>query len=427
MTFRILTLLCRLCGIVLLLGRPSLYGSDQIPGAPSPHPIVIRGATLHPVTSDVIENGTLIIVDGKISALGKDLPLPESAVVIDAAGADVYPGFIDAYARIGTVELPSVRASVDDAETGLYNPNVKVKSAINPDSELIPVSRRTGVLLALAAPRGGTISGHASVIQLDGWTNDDMALVPEAALVISLPSPGSSAERTLREFLDQARRYDKAVSSGSNPRHDLKLAAMRPVLHREIPVVIRANRWNEINHAVAFAVEQNLRLIIRGGEDAPICADLLRQHDIPVMVEGTHRLPTRSDAPYDTGYALPAKLNALGIRFCLTGGEAAGHGNVRNLPFQAGTAVAYGLSPEEAIRAITFAPAQILNIDQRVGSLEPGKDATLFLCEGDPLEVVSSVKAAWIQGRPVELDDRQEQLHRKYQQKYQQRARLPQK
>lgn len=417
-------LLCRLCGIILLLGQQTARGSDQIPGAPSPHPIVIQGATLHPVTSEAIENGTLIIVDGKISALGRVLPVPENAVVIDGGGQHVYPAFFDAFARIGTTELPSVRASVDDAETGTYNPNVKVKAAINPDSELIPVSRRTGVLLALAVPRGGTISGHASVIQLDGWTNDEMTLIPEGALVMNLPSAGSSTERTLREFFEQARRYDKAVSAGANPRHDLKLAAMKPVLHQEIPVIIRANRWNEINHAVTFAVEQKLKLIIRGGSEAPMCADLLKQYDIPVMLEGTHRLPVRTDEAYDASYTLPAKLSELGIRFCLTGGDAAGHGNVRNLPFQAGTVVAFGLSHEAAIHSITLAPAQILNIDSRVGSLEPGKDATLFLCEGDPLEIVSSVKAAWVQGRPVDLDDRQEQLLRKYQKKYQQRATL---
>jgi imidazolonepropionase-like amidohydrolase len=412
----------------------SSLGNPEIPGAPQKGPIALTNAAIYPVSGPAIEKGTLVFNGGKITAIGKEVKIPEKAEVIDLAGKRVYPGLFEALSILGLVEINAVRATNDFQEVGLVNPNVRAIVAVNPDSELIPVSRANGVLLALTAPSGRLVAGRSAVIQLDGWTWEDMALARgDAALHIywpraARPLPGGQAEESgpkpdegldkLREALADARAYATARAADLEFPRDARWESFQDVLSGKLPVIVHADEMRQITAAVAFAEREKLKLIIAGGYDAADCAPLLKKHDIPVIVGGVYRLPLRRGDAYDAPYSLPARLSAAGIRFCIAGVERHGASNVRNLPYHAATAVAYGLSAEEGLKAITLYPSQILGVASRVGSLEVGKDATFFVADGDPLETPTQVSAAWIQGRKVDLNNRHERLYRKYEEKY---------
>ena len=233
--------------------------------------------------------------------------------------------------------------------------------------------------------------------------------------------------RELRELFDQARNYRKLRELPiAYQAVDLRLEGLGEVVTEKVPLMVRADQLADIQSAVAFAVEQNVRLIIVGGYDAPLCAELLKKHDVPVIVSAVYRLPLRKSDPDDHAYTLPARLQAAGVRFCISSADRSETWNSRNLPFHAGTAVAFGLPADEALKAITLYPARILNVAVRVGSLEVGKDATVFVCTGDPLDTRSAISAAFIQGRPIDLSSRQTRLYEKYKLKYeQQKQALP--
>jgi len=392
----------------------------QVPGPEARGPVAIVGATLHPVAGPAIDNGTLVFERGRIVALGATVEVPAGAERIDGRGKQVYPGFLQFGGQLGLVEINSIRATQDAVESGEFNPNVRAQVAVNPDSELIPVTRANGVLLALTMPSGGIVSGTSAVLQLDGWTWEQMTLRAPAALHVQWPPGG--VER-LEQMFDEARRYQRAREAGTlEEGADLRWEAMLPVLRGELPMVVATDSRVQIQSAVAFADRHRLRLVIFGGYDAVECASLLRDRDIPVVVPAVFRLPRRRSDPFDAAYTLPDRLRQAGVRYCIAGGDRFDASNLRNLPYHAATAVAYGLPRDEAIRAITLYPAQILGIADRVGSLEPGKDATLFVVEGDPLEAESQIASAFIQGRRVDLDNRHTRLWRKYQEKYRQQA-----
>jgi imidazolonepropionase-like amidohydrolase len=392
----------------------------QVPGPETRGPVAVVGATLHPVSGPAIENGTLVFERGRIVALGEAVEPPTGAQRIDGRGKHVYPGFLQVGGQLGLVEINSIRATQDAVETGEFNPNVRAQVAVNPDSELIPVTRANGVLLALTMPSGGIVSGTSAVLQLDGWTWEQMTLKAPAALHVQWPPGG--VER-LEQMLDEARRYQQGREAGTlEEGADLRWEAMLPVLRGELPIVVATDSRVQIQSAVAFADRHRLRLVIFGGYDAVECAGLLRDRDIPVVVPAVFRLPRRRSDPFDASYTLPDRLRQAGVRYCIAGGDRFDASNLRNLPYHAATAVAYGLPRDEAIRAITLYPAQILGIADRVGSLEAGKDATLLVVDGDPLEPESRIAAAFIQGRRVDLDNRHTRLWRKYQQKYRQSA-----
>ncbi|MFM7055699.1 MAG: amidohydrolase family protein [Planctomycetota bacterium] len=415
--------------------------SDQIPGARQTRPVALTNAVIHPVTGPVIERGTLVFTAGRIAELGANVQPPNGSEVIDLQGKHVYPGLIEAHTQLGLTEISSTRATVDHTESGFINPSVAAHVAVNPDSELIPVTRANGVLTALTAPSGGLVSGQAAVIQLDGWTWEQMTLKPRAALVINWPriSAGTrrslsrsennepaSAEnpvRQLRDLFTQARAYGKArAANPAEQRFDARLAAIHSVLENHIPLLVNADRLDQINSAVAFAVEQQTPLIIFGGYDAPECAALLKQYDVPVIVSAIHREPLRNHDDYDASFTLPERLRQAGVRFCISGSARSETWNARNLPWHAATAAAYGLPKDEALKAITLYPARILGMADRLGALEPGRDATLFVSTGDPLETEPQVTNAWIQGRRVDLSSKHSQLYQKYQEKYRQLA-----
>lgn len=419
----------------------ALRASDTIPAPPQREPIALVGGTLHPVSGPPIENGTLLMDRGRIVALGRDLRLPAGTRTIDVRGQHVYPGLIDAYTQLGLVEVGAVRASVDDRETGSVNPSARAITAFNPDSEHLPVTRANGVLVALVAPRGGLLSGTSAVVQLDGWTWEDMALKTDAAMHVEWPamapthtwwleaSPAgelSTRDRSLRALQTAfvaARQYQRLQAArreqGLPPAdHDQRWEAMLPVLERRMPLVVYADEVQQIQTAIALAARHEVRLVIYGGYDAPACTALLKQYDVPVVLRGVNRLPQRRGDPYDAPFTVPARLHKAGIRFCIADRERLT--NERNLPYHAATAVAYGLPHDAGLRSITLSAAEILGVADRVGSLEAGKDATLIVTSGDPLEISTQVNRAFVQGRELDLTSRHTRLWRKYQEKYRQ-------
>jgi imidazolonepropionase-like amidohydrolase len=423
-----------------LLATATSRASDQIPGAPQAGPIALVGGTIHTVSGKVIKGGTILFEQGRITAIGDKLELPEGTEQVDVAGKQIYPALFDSYSSIGLVEINAVRATRDEAETGNLNPNVRAEVSVNPDSELIPVARSNGVLLALSAPSGGLISGQSAVLQLDGWTYEDLTVKSRAAMHIRWPtmSPVSDwwVEASAKEqmatrdkqlklledtFLDAQHAWRASQDPAADPL-DIRVAAMVPMLAGKQPVVVTANSVSQIQAAVAFAVRHKLRLVILGGYDAIACVELLKRHDVPVIVGGVYRLPQRRDDDYDAAYTLPERLRKAGITYCIASNGRFGASNIRNLPYHAATAVAYGLPEAEALKAITLYPAQILGVGEQVGSLAVGRDATLFVSSGDPLETSSRVQRAYVQGRLVDLSSKHKQLFQKYRTKYQQQA-----
>jgi imidazolonepropionase-like amidohydrolase len=424
--------------ICVVFAAATLSAHPQVPGPPQKQPVALTNATIHPVSGPTIEKGTLVFDGGKITALGKDASPTADAEIIDLAGKHVYPGLFEPLNDIGLVEINSIRATIDAQEIGQLNPNVRAVVAVNPDSEIIPTTRSNGVLITLAAPYGGLMSGRSGVIQLDGWTWEEMAIKTDVALHIQWPQAAGGGRRgrgggeepttprpeqgveQLRQALSDARAYLSARKADSNFPRDARWESLADVLAGELPIIAQADDLRQITAAVAFAEREKLKLIISGGYDAPQCAALLKKQDIPVIVGGTYRLPRRRGDSYDTAYALPAALSKAGIRFCISARARFGASQARNLPYHAAAAVAFGLTPDEALKAITLYPAQILGVAHRVGSLEKGKDATLFVSDGDVLDTPTQVTAAWIQGRKVDLNDRHKTLYHKYEEKYQQ-------
>jgi imidazolonepropionase-like amidohydrolase len=424
---------------LLLLGLSAgAHAHPQVPGPPQKQPVALTNATIHPVSGPAIENGTLVFDGGKITAIGKEAEVPATAEKIDLGGKHVYPGLFEPLNDVGLIEIKSIRATIDGQEIGQINPNVRAVVAINPDSEIIPVTRSSGVLVTLAAPYGGLMSGRSGVIQLDGWTWEDMTIKSDVALHIQWPQSGGGGRRgrgggeegagsrdeqgveQLRQSLADARAYAAARKADAAFPRDARWESLQDVLAGKLPVVVQADGLRQIMAAVAFAERENLKLILAGGYDAPQCAALLKKHDIPVIVGGTYRLPRRRGDAYDTAYSLPAELHKAGIRFCISARARFGASQVRNLPNHAAAAIGFGLPADEALKAITLYPAQILGVADRVGSLENGKDATLFVCDGDPLDTPTQITAAWIRGRRVDLNDRHKTLYRKYEEKYKQ-------
>ncbi len=423
-------------GVVLTL---CVWGAnvsaDEIPSAaPQAKPIALVGGTIHPVSGPDIEEGMILFADGKIVAIGKDLSLPQDAQVIDVEGKHVYPGMFEGHSQLGLTEFSSTRATVDSSEVGSINPNVKANLAVNPDSALIPVTRANGVLLALTAPVGGRIAGQASVMQMDGWTYEDMTVKPNVGMVFSWPSGQRFGRRRggeavasadplkeIKDLLDESKQYASLREADPDKQPvDLRLDALVKVASGQMPIIAVADSIGQIESAVGFAARENLKLIILGGYDAEDCAELLKKHDVPVVIAATHRLPQYRSDQYDASYTLPARLQKAGVRFCISGTGRSETWNSRNLPYHAATAVAFGLEIPQAIRSITLSPAEIYGVADRVGSLDVNKDATLIVTDGNPLEIQSKVEMAFIQGRTIDLSSKHVRLWEKYKAKYQQ-------
>jgi imidazolonepropionase-like amidohydrolase len=399
----------------------------------------IRNARIVTVSGTEIENGTVVIRDGKIEAVGANVSVPAGAQTIDGRGLSVYPGMIDAGTNMGLVEVPQgANGTVDLSEVGDLNPNAKAIIAVNPHSAHIAVTRVEGITTTLTAPSGGLISGQAALINLLGTAPKEMAVVPQAALVINYPRIGfggggfggfqqvipnlqdtlTANERQveqIRKMLRDAEAYGRAqdayAKDKSLPRPDrnVVLEPLVPYVRGELPVIFRADREAEIRGAIRFADEMKLKPIILGGNDAWKVASLLKEKNIPVILTGVFSLPSREDDTYDSLYENPAKLQQAGVRFCISTGDSGPE--VRNLAQYAGMAAAFGLSKADAVKSVTLYPAQVLNVADRLGSIEVGKMANLVVTDGDLLEIRTRIKYLLIDGRPVVLSNRHTELN----------------
>ncbi len=415
--------------------------SDNIPVAKPGTPVLLRGATVHTVSGADLTATDVLLRDGKIAALGPKLVAPADATVVDVSGKHIYPGLISAQTSLGLTEISSVPGSVDMSETGTLNPNARAQAALNPDSELIPVSRTNGILTALSVPTSsGLIAGTSALIRMDGWTWEDLTVRAAVALHVfwpnmtvnrdpGYPRPVADQERAitrnitrLRDAFASARAYQKAKDGAGKPIDiDSRWEAMLPVVRGELPVFVHADERSQIESAVTWAKAEKLRITIVGGLEAWKVADLLKANDIAVIVSPVLTLPLHREDPFDATYANAGKLHAAGVRFCIageTGGMAATAD--RNLPYQAGKAAAYGLPAVEALKSITLYAAQLLGVAGELGSIDVGKRATLIVTNGDPIEIATNVEQAYIDGAKIDLSNKHTRLHDKYQKKYDQ-------
>ena len=429
-------------GLATLLASAAPRCQDLLPkAAPQQHAIVLTNAHIHTVSDGIVLGGSLWFEDGVIRAVlpageQPQLPAGSEPEVIDLGGKHVFPGMISAHTALGLVEIDSVRQTVDTDELGELSPEAIAMTAINPDSAVIPVARSNGVLAAAVFPSGGLLPGRASVMQLDGWTNRDLAIRSEAGPVVSWPAATparfrsaraergddkdrvAKAERRIDDAFTQARAWLKARTADSSVPLDIRHAALVNALRGEVPVFVLARTVEQIESAVLWGARHGLRIVIVGGYEARHCTALLREHAVPVIIDGVHRLPRRDDAPYDEPFTLPRDLAAASVKFCIATGED--FSNDRNLPYHAATATAFGLDPGEALAAITLRAAEILGIADRLGSLQAGKDATLFVADGHPFELRTKIESAYVQGRRIDLRNKQTELAAKYRERYRQ-------
>ena len=421
--------------------------SDQVPAPPQTHPILLMNATIHPVSADEIQRGAILFEKGIITAIGRRVTnLPDNTETIDLLGKHVYPGMIAAASVIGLTEIGAVAVTRDFSERGEVNPNVRAEVAYHPDSEIIPVTRSNGVLLAHSCPTGGLISGTSAVMMLDGWTWETSTLKAPAGLHINWPNMGAvrsryfriteeeaskRREETLKKLdtiFEEARRYlvakEAADQSGRiELETDLRWEAMLPVLRREVPVFMHASEVRQIESAVEWANRQNVKMVIVGGYDAWRVADLLKKYEIPVIYETVNSLPRRRWEDFDTPFTGPLKLYEAGVKYCISMGTG-GASNHRNTPYEASKAASYGLPKNEALKSVTLYAAEVLGIADKAGSLEKGKDATLMITDGDPLEITTQVEQVYIQGKKIDMSDRHKVLYDKYKEKYRQLGKI---
>ena len=428
---------------IILIWFNLLFCSDQIPGELQKYPIIIKSGTIHTVSHGILEDSDLLFENGKIISIGKDLIVNSNVEIVDALGKHVFPGLISAISTLGLQEIGAVRATRDYAEVGEMNPNVRANVSYNPDSELIPISRSNGVLIALSVPRSGKISGMSSLMMLDGWTWEDATLKHPVGLHLFWPSMNELKDKKkhkenkkedsrlksiqkINEIFNDAHAYLKLKENNlSSYKHNLRLEGILQVIQGNLPVFIHANEVRQIEAAIYWSDRQNLDMILVGGKDSWKVTSLLKERDIPVIYTQTHSVPMRRFERYDQSFITPSILFNAGVKFCISNSESPFQTpHIRNLPYHAAKAGSYGLPWDVALRSITLSTAEIFSVEDNVGSLEVGKDATLFLADGDILDIRSHVIKAYIQGREVDLNDRHKMLDYKYRTKYRQQGKL---
>src|ERR1700730_4794534 len=424
------------CFLLSIQAQETVY-----PAPPESQPILITNGTVHVGNGQVLENASVLIKDGKISAVGSNLSAPAGTQIINAQGKHVYPGLILAETNLGLVDVNSVRATSDVSELGELNPNVRSISAYNTDSKVINILRSNGILIANIVPEGGLISGSSSVVQLDAWNWEDAVYKMDEGIHFRMPSllprprglggfrggNGPQQPETdplkeglekidgIRPFLQQAKAY---AAEPSHEQTNLKFEAVKGLFDKSKKLYVHANTVKQMLIALDFIKEFGLNLVIVGGSDSWQIADLLKQKDVAVILSQPHSLPTLEDDDVDQPYKTAAMLQKAGVLFSITDNDAQTRG--RNLPFNAGTAAAYGLTKEQALAAITLNAAKILGVADKTGSIEVGKDANIVISEGDILDMRKSmVTDAFIQARKIDLTDKQKLLDEKYEKKYQ--------
>ncbi|MGB4771340.1 MAG: amidohydrolase family protein [Chitinophagaceae bacterium] len=422
-----------------LLPFTSSFAQDDVyPAKEYKGLLFIKNGTVHVGNGQVLENATIKISNGKIEQIGTNIPIPVDDVkVFDATGKHVYPGLILTNSNLGLVEVNSIRASSDAEEIGDYNAGIRSIVAYNTDSKVINTLKQTGVLLANVVPQGGIISGTSSIVQLDAWNWEDAAYVMDNAVHYNMPDlfarpnrfggffgpqapQGDPVKQGLEEieqtkaFLKEARAY---ALSADRKETNLKFEALKGLFDKSKKFFIHADIVKQMLMAIDFKKELGLDVVIVGGSESFQIAELLKQNDIPVIVNQMHSLPTMTEDAVDLPYKLPALLQQAGVLYAINDEDGQHRG--KNLPFNAGTAAAYGLTKEQALQAITLNAAKILGIANRTGSIEVGKDANIVISTGDILDMRSNnITHAFIQGRHLSLDDKHKQLYERYKYKY---------
>ena len=425
----------------LIVFSSLLFSNNQIPGMDQKRPILLKGGILHTVSGDILEEYDILFAEGKIVTIDMQIqPSPETDVY-EIYGKHVVPGFIAAYTRIGLTEISAVKQTNDHSEIGEINPNVRANVAYNPDSDLIPVTRSNGVLIVNSTPSSGRIPGQSSIMELDGWTWEDATIKHPAALNINWPSmyidysdKKNNEKKQRDEYNKKVRELDELVlnvrayyhrknakerKAEHKQKTDLRLESMIPFIIHNEPVHIKANDIRQIEAAIDWSKKHKLDITIIGARDAWINPELFVKNNVPVIILGVQVTPRRRFEPIHITYKMPAILFEAGVHFCISldpGYPMDGH--VRTLPDEVMRAVTWGLPKNQALKSITLSAAEILGIDNRVGSLEPGKDATFFISNSEPLTQTTNPVKAFIQGRELDLSDRQKNLWEKYKEKY---------
>jgi imidazolonepropionase-like amidohydrolase len=434
----------KLIGILLTGALAALAGVNDT--------FLIRDADVYPVTAKEMKGVCVLVRDGKIAEIGPRIVAPKGMKVIEGKGLRVYPGLIDSDTSLGLAEIESVRESVDTGELGEFMPQLRALVAVNPDSEHFGAVRVNGITSAMTFPGGGgrgggrgqSISGQAALIHTSGFTWEEMEISRSAALQLTFPSMGggggrrggggglpdealaefgaaggANARKTvddaiakINDFFDDARRY-KAAKAANPPGFvtDLKLEAMIPVIDGKVPVAISAAQADTIHDAIQFADKQHIRIVIMGPREIGKAGPELKSHNIPVILGRVLALPERQDDAYEAAMALPSEFYKAGVKFAF---GTFTNEFIRNLPYQAAAAVAFGLPQDEALKAITINPAEIWGQSDKVGSVEKGKWADLLITNGDPLEIQTKVEHVYVKGKEVDLTNKQTRLNDKY-------------
>jgi imidazolonepropionase-like amidohydrolase len=405
----------------------------------------IAHARIFTLAGSPIEDGTIVIHDGKIAAVGAGVPIPAGAQVIDARGLQVYPGLFDPVTQMGLSEISAVSATVDTTETGSFNPDVTAATAILPSSVHIPVTRASGITEVIAAPasggfdsRGATnlVGGQASAIHLSGWTAEEMLINKRAAMVVDWPDvetrsfdfstfsikekPFTDAKKEydkqineLADYVEQGRHYAQALqsSASANFQRDVKLEAMVPMIRGEMPLLVFADKARQIRDAVEFCDKQKVKIILAGATEAWKEKDLLRSKSVPVILRPTLGEPPEEDDAYDRLLTQPEELRAAGIKIAFGSFD---NSFARRLGQNAANAVAHGLPYDEGLKAVTLYPAQMFGLEAQLGTVEIGKTANLIVTNGDPLDVTTDVRYLFIKGQLIPTANKQKALYEKY-------------
>jgi imidazolonepropionase-like amidohydrolase len=434
-----------------------LLGCVAAAGAASNETILIHNADVYPVTGAPMKGVSVLIQDGKIADIGAKLVPAKGVRVVEAKGLRVYPGMLDSGTELGLSEISAVRETVDTGELGEFMPQLKALVAVNPESEHFGVVRVNGITSAMTFPASGgggggrfgggerqMIAGQAALIHTDGWTWEDMEINRSAAMHLIFPAIAGRGGRgggnpdfgpdlfaaaaggtytqarrayeqqiaKLSDFFDEARKYQKARAANlPGFVRDLKFEAMLPVLDRKMPVAVSAARPSTIHDAIAFAEKQNIKIVILQPRELGKAAEELKARNIPVILGRVLALPEAEDSAYDEAFTLPLEAYKAGVKFAF---GTFTNEFVRDLPYQAATAVAFGLPYDEALKAITINPAEIWGASDKLGSVEKGKLADLVVTDGDPLEIQTQVKHLYIKGKEVALTNKQVRLYEKY-------------
>jgi imidazolonepropionase-like amidohydrolase len=409
--------------------------------------ILFEHGVIHTVSGRTLTNGSVLIQSGKIvdvfdGSRSSRIPVPTNTTSIDLHGQHLYPGLIALDSALGLTEISAVRATQDTTEVGDYTPDVQSWIAVNPDSELIPVARANGIAFFEPVPKGNIVAGQSALLAMNGWTYEQMAIRKPVALHLYWPAmelnlvPKDKSRdakwksledqakerraklRAIQEFFDEAHAYAKARIAAANGTVLASVPAweaMVPYVRGELPIVIHANEVRQIRAVVSWAATNHFKVILAGGRDAWMLADVLAILRVPLVYESAFVSPARDTETYDVHFTAPALLHQAGVKVAFSvGSDSFGAGMTRNLPYAAAQAIAFGLPENEALKGLTLFPAELMGVADRVGSIEAGKDATVFICDGDLFDLRSNVQRMWIAGQEVSLGSRHTRLYEKY-------------